>query len=187
MQMWMDLLAEVEPPGIVLDVTSFILDDAGSLPFDDHHAGMVISYRGLHNCPAIPRALQEMARICQPSGYLAISDDIAPEDLDAAAYINAWHTRYHPTYQWTYAQREWRELIQRAGFCLVAEQTLRQRTHFASWPALSGIAPAVVDVMRQELFHAPPLVRDFLNPHLDGGERYFDHVQGFWLGRKAVS
>ncbi len=142
---------------------------------------------GLHNCPDVSRALQEMTRVCQPGGYVAMSDDITPEDLDAAAYINAWHTRHHPTYQWAYAQREWRDLMQRAGLCLEAEHMLRQRTHFASWSALLGIAPEGVSLMGQELFHAPPTVRDFLNPHLDDGERFFDQVQGFWLGRKAAN
>lgn len=156
LDIWNRLLSVAGSRDAVLDVTSFALDSAGSLPFADHSAGMVISYMGLHNCSDVPRALQEMARVCQPGGYVAVSDDVTPEDLDAAAYINAWHTRHNPIYQWAYAQREWRELIQRAGLCLEAEHTLRQRTHFTSWPALSGIAPEVVEVMGQELFHAPP-------------------------------
>ncbi len=184
MDIWTHLLSLADPQDVVLDVTPFVLDDAVSLSFADRHADMVVNYMGLHDCPDASHALQEMARVCRTGGYVVVSDNTTPEDLDAAAYINAWHTRRHPTYQWAYTQREWGELMQRAGLYLEAAHILRQRTHFVSWAALSGIAPEVVEVMGQELFHAPPAVRDFLNPHLDGSERYFDQVQGFWLGRK---
>ena len=146
---------------------------------------VVICDIGLHLCSDVSRAVLEMARVCRTGGYVAVCDDIAPKDLDAAAYAHAWHRRHRSRDTWVYAQSEWRDLIQLAGLRPEVEEMVRQPIPFASLSGLSGMGPEAIDVLCQELFHAPPSVRDFLHPRIEAGERYFDRVQGFWLSRKA--
>ncbi|ETX05060.1 MAG: hypothetical protein ETSY2_25155 [Candidatus Entotheonella gemina] len=181
-----NLVASIE---LLTDVTSgnlaAAMGDPVYLPFADDSVDVVICDTGLHHGANVPRAVQDMARVCRPGGYVAVCDDMTPEDLDAAAYVNAWNARYCASETWAYAQSEWREFIECAGLRMEIEETVRQPIPFASWPALSGLAPEVADVLSQELFHSPPSVRNFLNPRMEAGERYFDRVQGIWLGRKV--
>jgi ubiquinone/menaquinone biosynthesis C-methylase UbiE len=163
---------------------SFSQGDAANLPFADHSFAIVTCRIAPHHFPDVARAVQEMARVCQPGGCVAICDNVTPEVLDAAAYINAFEMRRDPSHHWAYSLSEWRQFVQQAGLTLEVEETLPKPMHFASWAARMSVPEEVVEELRQELFNAPTLVRDYWKPRVQEQEVYFDLTEGLFIGRK---
>jgi ubiquinone/menaquinone biosynthesis C-methylase UbiE len=163
----------------------FSQGDAECLPFADHSFSIVTCRIAPHHFPDIEAALQEMVRICQPHGRLAICDNVTPEDPDAAAYINALEARRDPSHHWAYSLTEWRQFLHQAGLVIEAEETLPKKMHFASWALRMSVPEAVTQALRQELFHAPPLARDYLNPRIEADGLCFDLTEGIFIGRKS--
>lgn len=163
---------------------SFSQGDAENLPFADASFAIVTCRIAPHHFPNVARAVQEMARVCRAGGCVAICDNITPEALDAAAYINAFEARRDPSHYWAYPLTEWRQFLQQAHLTLEAEETLPKPMHFASWAIRMGVAAEVVEELRQELFNAPTMVREFLKPRVEEQEVYFDLTEGLFIGRK---
>lgn len=167
-----------------IDNVSFSQGDAENLPFAAGSFAIVTCRIAPHHFPDVARAVEEMARVCQAGGCVAICDNTTPPASDAAAYINAFETRRDPSHHWAYSLEEWRQFLQQAGLTLEAEEKLPKTMHFASWATRMGVAQDVVEVLRQELFHAPADVRAFLKPRVEDQEVYFDLTEGLFIGRK---
>jgi ubiquinone/menaquinone biosynthesis C-methylase UbiE len=163
---------------------SFSQGDAENLPFADASFAIVTCRIAPHHFPDVARAVQEMARVCRTGGCVAICDNITPEALDAAAYINAFETRRDPSHYWAYSLTEWRQFLQQAHLALETEEILPKPMHFVSWATRMGVAAEVVEELRQELFNAPALVREFLKPRVEEQDVYFDLTEGLFIGRK---
>jgi ubiquinone/menaquinone biosynthesis C-methylase UbiE len=164
---------------------SFCQGDAERLPFASGSFAIVTCRVALHHFPDAASALREMARVCQAGGCVAIVDNITPEDVATAAYINAFETLRDPSHHWAYSLTQWRELFRQAGLVLEAEELLAKAMHFASWTARTGVGHDVAEELRQLLFNAPGLARTHLRPRVEGQEVYFDLTEGLFIGRKS--
>ena len=165
---------------------SFCQGDAERLPFANGSFAVVTCRIAPHHFPDVAGALQEMARVCQAGGCVAIADNITPEDIATAAYINAFETLRDPSHHWAYSLSQWHLFFQQAGLILEAEETLVKPMPFASWVARVGIDHDAVEELRQLLFNAPTLSRVHLSPRVEGQEVYFDLTEGLFVGRKAT-
>jgi ubiquinone/menaquinone biosynthesis C-methylase UbiE len=164
---------------------AFSQGDAERLPFADESFSLVTCRIAPHHFPDIEAALQEMARVCRYGGCLAICDNVTPEDTDAAAYINALEARRDPSHHWAYALAEWRQFLRQAGLVIEVEETLPKKMNFVSWAERMSVPEALTRELRQELFHAPPLARAYLNPRVEADELYFDLTEGIFISRKS--
>lgn len=168
-----------------MDNVSFCQGDAERLPFANGSFAIVTCRVAPHHFPDVVGALREMARVCQAGGCVAIADNITPEDMAVAAYINAFETLRDPSHHWAYSLSQWRTFFRQAGLRLEAEETLAKPMPFASWVARVGIEPEVVEELRQLLFNASASTREHLRPRVEDQEAYFDLTEGLFLGRKA--
>jgi ubiquinone/menaquinone biosynthesis C-methylase UbiE len=164
----------------------FCQSDAESLPFASNSFAVVTSRIAPHHFPDVARAVQEMARVCQAGGCVAIVDNITPEDEATAAYINAFETLRDASHHWAYSLTQWRTFFQQAGLTLEAEELLLKPMHFDSWTARFGLGPDVIEELRQQLFNAPVPVRAHFQPRLENQEIYFNLIEGLFIGRKST-
>ena len=162
----------------------FCQGDAEHLPFASQSFGVVTSRIAPHHFPDVARAVQEMARVCQAGGCVAIVDNITPEDEATAAYINAFETLRDPSHHWAYSLTQWRAFFQQAELTLEAEEMLVKPMNFAAWTARFGLEDEAIEELRQQLFNAPAPVRAHFQPRLEGQEVYFNLIEGLFIGRK---
>ena len=163
----------------------FSQGDAECLPFADERFSIVTCRIAPHHFPDLEIALKEMSRVCQRGGWLAICDNVMPEDPDSAAYINSLEARRDPSHHWAYSRSEWRQFLRQAGLVIEIEETLPKKMNFVSWAERMSVPEALTRELRQEVLHAPSLARDYLNPRIEEDELYFDLTEGIFIGRKV--
>jgi ubiquinone/menaquinone biosynthesis C-methylase UbiE len=162
----------------------FCQGDSEHLPFASHGFAIVTCRVAPHHFPDVARAVREMARVCQPGGWVAIVDNVTPEDTTACAEINAWETLRDPSHHWAYPLSQWRQFFQQAGLALEVEETHPKAMPFVSWASRMGVGEAVVEELRQLLFEAPHFPRAYLRPRLEAEQAYFDLTEGLFMARK---
>ncbi len=164
---------------------SFTQGDAEQLPFADASFHIVTCRIAPHHFPDVARAVREMARVCRQGGVVAVCDNITPETLDTAAYINAFEMRRDPSHHWAYALEDWRQFFNQAGLALAVEETVSKTRQLTAWVTRYDMTEDEVFELRQELLHASPDVQDFLKPRITAhNEVEFDLTEGLFLARK---
>jgi ubiquinone/menaquinone biosynthesis C-methylase UbiE len=164
---------------------TFCQGDSERLPFANDSFHVVTCRIAPHHFPDVARAVQEMARVCQPGGCVAIVDNITPEDADTCTYINAFEILRDPSHHWAYPLSQWRQFLAQARLQLDTEEILPKAMHFQSWATRMGVGEAVVADLHQRLFNAPALTQAHFRPRYEGQEAYFDLVEGLFIARKA--
>jgi hypothetical protein len=117
---------------------------------------------------------------------VAIADNITPEDMAAAAYINAFDQLRDPSHNWAYPLSHWREFFQHAGLVLEAEETLVKAMNFGAWTERMGVAEDGVEELRQLLFNAPTVPLAYFRPRVEDQDVYFDLIEAVFLARKVA-
>jgi len=111
----------------------FVVGAAEALPFPDGSFRWVTCRRAAHHFPDLPRALAEMRRVLAPGGRLGIADMLAPEDPEAARFLNALERIRDPSHQRAYSLEEWRALLRQAGLAVIAIEVVEEVQSWAEW------------------------------------------------------
>lgn len=164
----------------------FCQGDSEALPFASACFSIVTCRVAMHHFPDVPRAIREMARVCQPGGCIAIVDNVTPEDAAACTAINAWETLRDPSHCWAYPLSQWRQFFSDAGLTLAAEEVVPKPMAFFPWATRMEVGEAAVEEIRRLLFDDANFPRDFLRPRFENEEAYFDLTEGLFIARKLV-
>jgi ubiquinone/menaquinone biosynthesis C-methylase UbiE len=164
----------------------FCQGDAAHLPFATNSFAIVTCRTAPHHFLDVATAVREMARVCRKGGCVAIADNLTPEDMAAAAYINAFEQLRDPSHHWAYPLSQWREFFQQAGLVLEAQETLAKAMSFVAWTNRFGIGEEVVEELRQLLFNAPAVPLVHFQPRVENQEVYFDLLEGVFMARKVA-
>lgn len=87
---------------------------ADDLPFPDQVFDVVVSTNAFHYFRDPIAAIGEMARVLRPRGRLVITDWC--DDFLACRLCNLWLRLFDPAHFRTYGQKEFRQLLEQAGF-----------------------------------------------------------------------
>lgn len=164
------------------------LADAEDLPFDDDSFDLVTSRIAPHHFPNPPTFVAEVARVLRSGGCFGLVDNVVPDDVDAAAYYNAWEKRRDPSHARALGMAEWRSLLEAEGFTVEHEELLGKQMSFADWVDNMSVPIDVRPGLLRDLLESPPAVRAFLRP--DGSteaDATFVLSEGIFVARRSSS
>ena len=168
------LRAEHGEPGV-----EAMLAAAESLPCADGSVDLVTCRTAAHHFTDLPRWLSEVARVLAPGGVLAVADTVAPDDPEAAAWMQRIERQRDPSHVRNLSAAEWRVSVQAAGLRLTHDEGSKVSLQYPDWAERAGMEPGAMEALRAEMLAAPPAVkRAFgIDPHPDGSvDFYWDVV-----------
>jgi len=114
-----------------------------NIPLPDGHVDVVISNCVINLSTDKPRVLSEAFRVLRPGGRLGVSDVIAAEGADAAQLAE--EERQIGCLNGTLTQRQYRDLLQAAGFTAITITPTQQ--------AGAGLHSAIIQAARPSAQH----------------------------------
>ncbi len=157
---------------------------AEAMPFAEGEFDAAVTRLSFHHFASPAAAVGELFRVLKPGGTVVVADLISPEDPEEAALQNALETLRDPSHTRALAGREMRDLIEEAGFQVVAEQRWQIPREFGDWAAIAN-APArtlCVRVVMEALARAG--VGAGIQLKLEGSELTFVHSWIMLTARK---
>jgi ubiquinone/menaquinone biosynthesis C-methylase UbiE len=119
-----------------------------TLPFADGSFDLVVSRFSAHHWHDIAQGLAEARRVLAPTGSAVFVDVVAPEVPLLDTFLQTIELLRDPSHVRDYAPREWRALLESAGFAIEGETLRRLPLDFASWIARMNTPPALAEVIR---------------------------------------
>ena len=107
-----------------------------------------------------------------PGGVLVVVDTVAPEEPEAAAWMNNIELRRDPSHSCDLSVQQWLEVLVNNGFTVEETLTMKIPLEFDNWSQRSGTPPDVVEAMRTEFINSTNLVSDIFDRKCDGPLRF---------------
>ena len=123
-----------------------------------------------HHFIDVEEALREIARVLPQGGVFVMEDSFAPQARSMDTFINTVEKLRDPTHVRSYTKREWRAMLQAAGFRVVKSMNYRKMHDIEDWMNKAGLPaaqrPAVLDCFRD----ASPKAQRHFEITFDSGE-----------------
>ena len=116
-----------------LDNILYTVGDAEQLPFADESFELVTCRIAPHHFPNPEKFVQEVARVLKPAGRFAITDNVAPEDNEAALFINEVEQLRDISHVWNAPVSAWKSWLAEANLTLVQERKWSKVFTFPDW------------------------------------------------------
>lgn len=117
----------------------FQFAEAERLPFADGSFTLVTCRIAPHHFRDAEAFVGEAVRALAPGGRAVIVDGLAPEEPEAAAFLDAFETWRDPTHVRTIARAEWERWFAAAGFVVTRSHVERTSRDFGVWAARAGL------------------------------------------------
>ena len=109
-----------DPASALEDRASFLVGDAGNMPFEDGTFDVVATRLAIHHFPHPHEQVQEMARVVRPGGRVVIVDIVSPSnDTEASKLLNHLETLRDPTHTESKTVEGLQQLLADAGLDVV--------------------------------------------------------------------
>ena len=160
--------------------------DAEDLPFDDASFDLVTCRIAPHHFADAQCFVDECERVLKPDALLAIDDNIAPEDADAARYIDDYERMRDPSHVRCLPPSAWRRCFARAGLRVLRDETIEKQIGFEEWCGHQKTPLDLMAKLRDILLNAdaPDAVKAHLKPTLVDDVLYFSMIEGIFIGQK---
>lgn len=159
--------------------------DAAQLPFEAASFDLATSRIAPHHFANVQQFVDECARVLKPGGLLAVDDNIAPEDADAAKYIDDYERLRDPSHVRCLPLSEWRVCFERARLTVLHTETIEKQIGFEEWCGHQKTPPDVMTALREMLLAAPDAAKAQLKSVTEDGVLKFSMVEGIVIGRKS--
>jgi SAM-dependent methyltransferase len=140
--------------------------DAAALPFATADGGagfdLVTCRIAPHHFADVPGFLAEVARVLAPAGRFVLEDSLAPDDPEAAAFLEDLEQRRDPTHRHSLSDAEWRAALAGAGLRITAETVWAKHHEFALWAGRAGLEVTEIAALEARVLSAPAAVREAL-------------------------
>lgn len=118
----------------------FLRGDATALPVRDESIDVASCGYSFHHMREPLRALREMARVLSRGGRLAVVDIYTPDGSDPGAIDRIERAR-DSSHLHVMTREEFRETVERAGFCIHVMEYLERPRQFSDWMQVAGWKP----------------------------------------------
>lgn len=167
-----------------LDNAEFAVGDATALEFDDASFDGALTRFSFHHIPAPQRALEEMARVVRPGGWVVVADHARDGDADVAAWVEEIERLRDPSHWACLTPGRMRAIGEEAGLTLDREQLLPFELDFEDWRDRSSGGPAAAPLIDRLLAEAPPAAEAF-RVRGEGSERRLALINMVFRWRRA--
>ncbi len=151
---------------------STVEGDAEAMPFGDGEFDGVTCRVAAHHFVDVPAFVGEVSRVLRAGGWLLLVDTISPEDDGAALEVNAVEAIRDPSHVRNWKVSEWVEVIGANGMEVRHEETHRKTLDLEDWMERMRVSEEVRPGLASRILESTGLVREYLNPQRDGGDRF---------------
>lgn len=109
------------------------LMDSESLQFPDNFFDIATCRIAAHHFLNPSKALEEIARVLKLGGVLGLEDSCSPADAELDRFINHIEVLRDKTHVRAYSQRQWRQMLQNAGFKITSAESYRKSHNVEEW------------------------------------------------------
>ena len=155
---------------------------AEALPFEDATFDLVTCRIAPHHFDSIARFLDQVRRVLERDGTLALVDNVVPEG-SVGDYVNAFERFRDPSHIRAWTIEEWRDALRAHGFAIAHEEQLNKTMEFASWASRHDAT--MQRLLRSMLAQTTPDVAAALAPADTAGELTFQLSEGVFIARRA--
>lgn len=145
--------AEADVAG--LTNVEFSLGDATALELEAASFDGAITRFSFHHIPAPQRALEEMAQVVRPGGWVVVADHAANRGRDAYAWAEEIERLRDPSHWSCLTPEQLRAMGKKAGLELDLEQVVPLELDFQGWLERSSGGPAAAPLIDRLLAEAP--------------------------------
>jgi SAM-dependent methyltransferase len=124
---------------------------AEALPFCSGTFNLVACRLAVHHYADPNPAVDEMARVCRPGGYVALVDMVAPEDASLAKSYNRLERLRDPSHTRARTKSELEQLLSTRGMVIHTSLARDIPVHVERWLALTNVDDATRTVLRRHL------------------------------------
>jgi ubiquinone/menaquinone biosynthesis C-methylase UbiE len=118
--------------------TEFVEGDGAALPFPGASFDLAGTHRTLHHVAEPERVVAELARVTRPGGHVLVVDQLAPDDVAAAATLHEFETVRDPSHMRLLANGELRDLFAANGLSLLREHREDEHRALPAYLDLAG-------------------------------------------------
>lgn len=147
---------------------SFVVAEAGALPFEDDTFDIVTCRIAAHHFPDAQAFFNEAARVLKPGGRLGFQDQTLPPEGTSAVLTDAFERTRDASHNQAYNAEGWLTLIRRAGFQVEQWELVDKRHDFDEWTTRQDCDDATVGELEQMMAEAPGGMRRWLEPAYEG-------------------
>ena len=147
-----------------LENVSTRLADAEALPFDDETFDLVTCRIAPHHFPNQSGFVCEVARVLKSGGTFAMVDNVVPIDAEVALFCDDWEQRRDPSHVNCLSLEDWQRLCTAADLQVSHAETAPKKMQFQRWADNMNVADELRPALLDDLLHATPAVRAFLQP-----------------------
>jgi ubiquinone/menaquinone biosynthesis C-methylase UbiE len=149
--------------GVVRSVETW----AESLPFTDESLDAVVAHRAPHQFADIDAFAAEAKRVLRPGGVVGLADQSPPDGFET------WHNDLErmrdPTHERALSPREFRAVVERAGFSIRSTDVVFQSHDVEDWLDRVDCPSGRRATAHQMLENIPDEIRDIYRPELVEG------------------
>jgi SAM-dependent methyltransferase len=163
-----------------IDNVSFAPGDATALDLPDASFDGAITRLSLHHIPAPGRVVAEMARLVRPGGWVVVSDLLADQDGEAAAWREEIERLRDPSHWACQTPERLRRMGAAAGLVVEHEEQVPVDIDFDDWLARGSGGHAAAGLVTRLLEEQPPSAESFRVVKSEDGRRLH---QLYWIVR----
>ena len=158
--------------------------DAEDLPFPEDSFDLVTCRIAAHHFPAPERFVEEVSRVLRPQGLFVLQDMLAPQDPDAASWVNRFEQRRDPSHHRSLSQAEWEPLLRSCGLTIETLDRFEKRLSLEKWVSDQEGSKEDLAKLRELLEQAPETVSAWMRPSdLEGSEAAFSIIHCVFSAR----
>jgi ubiquinone/menaquinone biosynthesis C-methylase UbiE len=143
---------------------SFVEVPAEKLPFENGSFDLVTCRTAPHHFADVGAFVMEVARVLRPGGVFGLVDNISPDDAKAAAPYNEFEKLRDPSHGRCLSEKEWLDLITRAGLAVRHREILSKDIELEGWAGRMQASSDTKKKLGAILLGASGGLRDFLQP-----------------------
>jgi SAM-dependent methyltransferase len=143
----------------------FSLAAAELLPFASQSVDLVTCRTAPHHFKDLPKAVNEWHRTLEKGGTLIMVDTTAPEEKNAADWMNDVEVRRDPSHINNLSPTQWVSLLENEGFDIQETSLCSVPLEFEDWVIRSGTPLDKANRLRDDFSHASPEIVDAFNVH----------------------